>query len=704
MARGVLAGFNEQVRALPSGAVAIEDGALVWTYVELDRQAWRAAHALSTLGGATPVALAARPGAAALAVMLGALRAGRVIAPLEARAATLNQLGADVLIGDVPASDLSPWPGTVVSIADVLGRGAAERDPSREEPPFVLFSSGSTARPKGVIKPSAMVAEAARSYREVFGLRPGDRTAWMAPIAFSASLSAAFGTLLAGGTLVALDPRCALGELIDALEAARVTHLHLVPSLFRRLARAAGPGRLRSIRVVKLGGEAATAGDLALFRAAFPRGAVLFNGLGATETGHVAFARFDHDSVVDPGVLPIGLPADGIVVAIVDDALAPVAEGDAGRLAIGGEALAVGYWSDPERSACAFRDQLGAGAPHAARWFVSGDVARRRADGQLEHLGRADDLVKVRGKPVLLGEVEAALVACAGVDDAVVVAVPHASLAGEHWLAGFVVGAAPGAQAFASWPEHQRLARVVVLEALPRLANGKVDRQALGARLARPNRDEEVAPTVRAVMLAFEHALGIEHVAADEDFFALGGHSLAAVEIVAELARRLAGASRSRWRGSCARGARTWRSWRCSTPTRRAIRAGARASMGAARCARRRSSWSTTRRVTRHRRCASSRGPRAPGSSARVASGAGDATGTPLEIDIRSPPSPPTTPRATRPTLRPTCASSSSDRSSSRRASRPPAGPTSVGANVRSAASPYTSCPGVTGTITASRC
>lgn len=537
---GVLAGFLERVRTLPSTAIAIEDGEVVWTYAELDRQARRAAHALTTLGGATPVALAARPGARALAVMLGALRAGRVVAPLEARASSLNVLGAEILVSDDRPATLAPWPGEVIPI-DALFEGAvpASDEPRHAlpEPPFVLFSSGTSARPKGVVRPSESVAGAASSYREVLDHRPGDRTAWLAPIAFAASLSAAFGTLLAGGTLVALDPRLGLDALVDGLERARVTHLHLVPSLFRRLARA-GATRLGHVRAVKLGGETATAGDLALFQRAFAPGAVLFNGLGATETGHVAFARFDHTSTLEGSLLPIGVEGPGVVVAIVDEALAPVDDGAVGRLAVGGTRLASGYWRDPERSAEVFRDHLGPGVPHAARWFVTSDLARRRRDGQLEHLGRADDLVKIRGKAVVLGEIEAALAACDGVGEAVVVAVPHASVAGEAWLAAFVVGGAPSAEAFARWPDHHRPARIVTLDALPRLPSGKVDRQALVQRLARTRARVHADGLVRAMTIAFEQALGVEHIAPDEDFFALGGHSLAAVEVIAEVSRQ----------------------------------------------------------------------------------------------------------------------------------------------------------------------
>ncbi|MFO0748452.1 MAG: AMP-binding protein [Myxococcota bacterium] len=453
-----LARFRELARTLPPDTLAVDDGARAWTYRELDLRAEHLARHLATRGGVAPVALLARPDAPALAALLGALRAGRIIAPIEPRLPLLRQLDAGLALvdDDALAARLRAdgWDGDVATI-DELERAPApisatpattathaRAAATGDDAALVCSTSGPSGRPKGIVFTELSIAAGAAGYRDALALAPGDRLAWLAPLPFGASLTVAFGALLAGATLVPCDAAAGLGALAARLEAQRVTVLHLVPSLFRRLAAAlAHEARpLPALRLVKLGGEASFASDLALFARAFPADARLVNGLGLTEAcGNVCYASFAADARIDGPRLPVGRAALDTELGLVDGDGRAVADGETGRIVVAGPALAAGYWRDPDGSAAVWRALPG----RRGRWLVTADLGRVDADGRLEHLGRADDVVKIRGQAVATGEVEAVVRGLDGVSAAAVVALPHPSAPGESVLAAFVVATRP---------------------------------------------------------------------------------------------------------------------------------------------------------------------------------------------------------------------------------------------------------------------
>lgn len=346
----------------------------------------------------------------------------------------------------------------------------------------VLFTSGSTGQPKGVAVPHRAVLRllAPASFAPL-----GPTTRWLAiaPMGFDASTLEVFAPLLNGGTCVQF-PR---GERLDAetlgavVDKERVTHAWITASLFNALVDQSAR-IFRPFEHLLIGGERVSVTHARRMLAACPS-TRLVNGYGPTENT-VFTTCYDIPSPLPDTVtdLPIGTPVAGTDVRVVDDAFEPVADGEPGELLALGDGLALGYIGDPARTAEKFIDWTVDGGA-SLRAYRTGDRVRRRADGQLEFLGRMDDQVKIEGHRIEPGEVEAALATTPGVDQCRVVA--RANPGGEMRLIAYVVGHADGLQqairdrATAVLPRFMQPHFIVVLDALPITANGKLDARSL---------------------------------------------------------------------------------------------------------------------------------------------------------------------------------------------------------------------------------
>jgi amino acid adenylation domain-containing protein len=438
-------------------------------------------------------------------------------------------------------------PCEVVGIGDVLAGdgddpepGATEADP--ESPAYVMFTSGSTGLPRGVVVPHRAVLHLACD-SDYLRLGPGDRVACAANPAFDASTFELWGSLLNGATLVVLDRDAVLspGSLAAALRRDGVDTLFLTTALFHLLAREA-PGTLPRLGNLLFGGERADpAAVRALLAAAPPKR--LLHVYGPTEATTFATWHAVADVEGDGGV-PIGRPLARVTARVLDAAGAEAPAGTPGELYLGGPGVALGYLGDPARTAERFvPDPFSPVA--GTRLYRTGDRVRWRADGTLAFLGRLDAQVKVRGFRVEPGEVEDALRRTGLVRDAAVVAREDA--AGTLALAAYVVprnGSGPDEirrALAAALPAHLVPAWVEVLPALPLGPTGKVARGALP-----PPRAVGGAPAGRGLTPAEERlagiwrrVLGVARVGPDDDFFALGGHSLLAVRLFGAIEREL---------------------------------------------------------------------------------------------------------------------------------------------------------------------
>ncbi len=526
------------------------------TYAELDRAARRLAAAiLATLGpDPAPVALHLPQDASAIVAILGILQAGKAYVvldpgvPPDRNRAILADSTAGLVVtnarGLAEAADLGDAP--------LLDLDALPPAPPAALPPGapdnllnLMYTSGTTGAPKGVMQTHANLLHAIDMYTEP-PIVPEDRLALLTSASFGASATVIFGALLNGALLLPFDlKRGGVADLGPWLKAQGVTTFHLVPSVFRQMLRALQPGTvLDSVRVARLGGEPILRHDLALFRRHFARGAQLRVALGTTETYIAAWLYLDHESEADGDVLPVGEAAPGCRLWILGEDERPLPDGEIGQIAVQGRYLSPGYWRLPEQTATTFRP-----APDGdGRLYLTGDLGRVRPDGLIEHLGRTDDQVKIRGRRVNPGEIEAVLLDQPGVAEAVIV--PQ-EVGEERRLVAYVVpatdtlpptGAALRQALAALLPAEMVPAAFVFLESLPLLPFGKVDRRALPPpawerpELATPFAAPRT-PIEERLAAIWAGVLGLSSPGVHDDFFALGGHSLHAAQAVTEASR-----------------------------------------------------------------------------------------------------------------------------------------------------------------------
>jgi acyl-coenzyme A synthetase/AMP-(fatty) acid ligase len=373
---------------------------------------------------------------------------------------------------------------------------------------------------------------------------PGEVACAKTRAGFVDAVAEVFGPLVAGVAVVVVDEATAAdpARLAEVVVGEGVTRLVGVPSLLSVLFEVAAE-ELRASRLVEVtaSGEPLSGALVRRLRAVLA-GCRVVNLYGSTEVAGDATAY-----VVPPGWegerVPIGRPLDNLWVQVVGPAGEVVPVGVVGELVVGGPQVALGYVGEVEGDRFVADRWSGTTAPV----YRTGDVGRWRADGVLEYVGRADRQVKVRGVRVEPGEVEAVLVAHPAVVEAAVVARPGVD--GGVELVGFVVvaGAEVGADGVRGWlrarlVEQMVPAHLVVVAALPKLANGKVDRDALGSGAAGGDRrrpyEAPQGPDEQAVAAVFAELTGATRVGRHDDFFAdLGGHSLLATRAVSRLRR-----------------------------------------------------------------------------------------------------------------------------------------------------------------------
>ena len=402
---------------------------------------------------------------------------------------------------------------------------------------YVIYTSGSTGRPKGVGNTQRAMSERLHWMLDRYGFDEGDVFLQKAPISFDVSVWECFLPLLAGGRLALAapgehrDPR----RLVERVAAQGVSVLHFVPSLLRLFIDEPGLERCARLRLLFSGGEALPTELRDRVLARLPAVA-LHNRYGPTETA-INVTHWPCVAENAPRV-PIGRPLDGVRCHVLDTALQPTPVGVAGELCIGGVGLARGYLGRPGLTAERF---VPSPDGDGERLYRSGDLARWRADGVLEYLGRIDRQVKLRGFRIELEEVERALRAQAGVRQAAVAI--HEGAAGAQ-LVGYVVAEGEESdldtrlrQALQrGLPNYMVPARIMVLERLPLSPSGKLERSALPApqwttRGHRPPRDE----LEHQVAAIWSEVLGVPRPGLDDDFFELGGHSLLATGIVSRV-------------------------------------------------------------------------------------------------------------------------------------------------------------------------
>ncbi len=548
--------FEAQADATPD-ATALVFGEAHISYAELNARAERLARRLRRLGVRPEemVGLYFERLLEMVVALLAVLKAGGAYVPLdpsypeERLKFMLEDSGARLLLAARSHDGPTPQARARVVFVDNNDEEHAEASGEGEghapavgprNAAYVIYTSGSTGRPKGVLVEHRGVCNLAEAQARAFDIGPGARVLQFAPFSFDASVSEIFTALATGATLV-LAPRASLLPglaLVEMLRAQRVTTVTFPPTVL-----AATPdAELAELRTLVVAGEECPA-EVARRWAAGRR---FLNAYGPTETTVCATIAERPDT---GGRLPIGLPMSNTEVYLLDDDMQPVPVGVAGELCVGGCGLARGYLNRPGLTAERFIPHPFTSEP-GARLYKTGDLARFRPDGQIELTGRRDQQVKVRGFRVEPGEVEAALAAHPGVQQAAVVALGEGP--GDRRLVAYVShagGASPEPDALrrhlkGRLPEHMMPSAFVALDSLPLTPSGKVDRAALPALDgARPRLEQAfVAPRNELERMLCEMWCGVlrvGEVGVFDNFFDLGGDSIHAAVFINSLQKRL---------------------------------------------------------------------------------------------------------------------------------------------------------------------
>jgi amino acid adenylation domain-containing protein len=584
-----------------STRLAVSSKNYKWTYRELDAAVNSISQTVANLRGVDEerVALLFEHDAPMVAAMLGALKAGKTYVPLdpaspaERLAHLIDHSQATLILTNnknlALAGDLSnraAFQTFVVNIdeANPFAETVALPAVGPDRLAYILYTSGSTGEPKGVIQNHRNVLHYIRVYTNNLHLNADDRLTLLSSYCFDAAVMDIYGALLNGATLYPIDlKQIGLFELAQQIVDENITVYHSTPTVYRYFltdlseppALAGGIGatsqsqfrqsHFPNVRLVVLGGEKVSKSDVELYRQHFADRCLFVNGLGPTEATVTLQNFIDKQTELAGESVPVGRAVEDTEVLLLNKAgrSAEVC----GEIAIKSPHVALGYWRNPEATARAFSTN---GSGPKVRIYRTGDLGRRLPDGSIKFEGRKDFQIKIRGFRVELGEIEAALAQHPHVREGVVIARDSGS--GDTRLIAYVV---PRDNSFPTnfslsrqvepasanddklkfvgqvrdflkhkLPEYMVPSSFVVLDSLPLTASGKLNRRALpvpGECVARTGNDFAApeTPLEKLLTVIWSDVLQAKTIAVNDNFFELGGHSLLAVRLFAQIEKRL---------------------------------------------------------------------------------------------------------------------------------------------------------------------
>lgn len=533
-----------------------------WTFTRLASEATDRAGAIASLiskSAPQPVGVLAAHDGPLVLTALSIILAGHIVVVVDPQAPRSEQLhvlaesGASLLLADSANAGVADALSTTIERVNVRKLDdleATDHEVPRNGPdhPIMLaFTSGTSGEAKAAVVTNAVLLNLIRGATNALGIGPDDRMPMLFPTSLAVAAYPMFLPLLNGGTLATLDVRSVgLDPVADFLSDERITLAYMAPTVVRFLVDALADRTFPDLRMIALGGEVVDAEVVELTcRLLGPRH--IANGFGTTETGVITLYVLDANDTPE-GEVPAGYPVPEVEVTILDDEGNPVTTGEAGEVAIASPHVFSGYWGHHDV------DRLVLGPDPSGRdgWsmYRTGDLGRVDENGALVVLGRLDAKVKVRGRFVVLGDVEADLHALDAVRDAAVAAHTNDGVTELNaWVALSEGSPVTGSELRVQLLEGREAYRVPtswhLVDDLPRLPNGKLDRQALrppppqAAPAAEPGQRADTGGTTRALRDIWEHLLPGAVVGLDDDFAHLGGDSLLAAQMLVLVDRRL---------------------------------------------------------------------------------------------------------------------------------------------------------------------
>ncbi|MDQ2855565.1 MAG: amino acid adenylation domain-containing protein [Acidobacteriota bacterium] len=548
--------FESQVTKYPDH-IAVKSRNHEWSYTELNR---RANHVAQTIRnergeGEERVALLFEHNAPMIAALLGSLKAGKTYVPLDPSYPTER---LEFILADSQAVALLTNDTNLALAQKLTGAGVQLINCDHLEPappmavPFcvsparlayILYTSGSTGNPKGVMQNHRNVLHFIQAYTNNLHLSADDRLTLLSSYCFDAAVMDIYGALLNGATLYPVSVKEeGLAALPEWLSDQQITIYHSTPTVYRYFVNSLTKDHdLSTLRLVVLGGEEVNHSDVDLYKKYFADDCLLVNGLGPTEATVSLQYFIDKKTNISGQGIPVGYPVADTEILLLNEAGKPAEI--RGEIAIKSEHVALGYWRNEKATTAAFTADL---QSPSGRIYRTGDMGRRLPDGSIVFEGRKDFQIKIRGFRVELGEIESALSQHPAVIENVVVL--SQNTAGDRKLLAYVVldperaASDHDLRAFLKQklPDYMLPASFVVLDSLPFTASGKLNRRALPEP-----KYFHVQPTVtftpprtqaeKLLTKIWSDLLDVKEIGINDNFFESGGHSLLAVRLFAQV-------------------------------------------------------------------------------------------------------------------------------------------------------------------------
>lgn len=558
--------FSSQVDKFPHKlAVTTERGSL--TYQQLKELSSAIGNMLvrEHAEHSRPIALLITEHTYFAAAILGILRMGRFYAPLDPsypidrNSLILRESNARIILTvkeDQEFVGQLASPGQrIIYVDEIQKDSGGVSDESRPDAlAYVIFTSGTTGLPKGVMQTQRNVLQVANRYTNCLHLGPRDSVSLLSSCSVTSSVPPLLSSLLSGATLHGFSVlKHGLHSLANWLDASKITVYDSAPSLFRHLMRSVSKARtFPNLQIVRLSSDAVYKSDWELFVQHCPTDAVLVNVYGCSEAPTVSAFYAGTTSQISDGVMPVGYPLDSVEILVTDEngvatQIPNIASGCSsnqyvGEIVLQSRYVSPGYW-DRSFGSDAGIDRVVTGL--GVRTYRTGDLGAVRGNQGLVHLGRMDLQAKIAGFRVEVSEIEACLRDCPGVVEAAVVT--HEANHGERALVAFVVTDVadiaddPDIRSHAQkrLPRHMVPSEILFVKAIPSTPNGKIDRSALLAERARTLKGRERTPAQtpiqKQLLEMWRQLLGTDQIGMEDDFFALDGNSLLAMRLLSRL-------------------------------------------------------------------------------------------------------------------------------------------------------------------------
>jgi amino acid adenylation domain-containing protein len=406
-------------------------------------------------------------------------------------------------------------------------------------PAYVLFTSGSTGQPKGVVQTHRNVLHFIQVYTNNLHLSVDDKISLLPTYSFDASVMDIYGGLLNGATLCPYNVHAGLESLPQWLQDNRITVFHTVPTIYRNLLATKSSQTLEDIRLVVLGGEAVYKEDFEGFKKHFSRNALFVNGYGPTESTITCQKILDHTSRVTTSQLPIGKPVHETEVYLLTEDGAKAGIYQTGEIIHKSSFLSPGYLNNENLTARVFGKDPTSGE---GRVYHSGDYGKQLPTGEIIFIGRKDQQVKLRGYRLELPEIEERLLQIEGITEAVAQVIP---VNGEdnlvaHIRATLLTTAADVRKKLTEHLPHFMIPTIIVfVDQFPKTVTGKINRLSLGIPEENQfNTVEFIAPrteTEKQLVSIWQEVLGNRPIGVKDNFFELGGHSIRALQVLSRI-------------------------------------------------------------------------------------------------------------------------------------------------------------------------